>query len=372
MRTLGFGGYALSVGTAVAVFAGCSGAQQSRGAFDLGDAASMRTGGLAAGHLIATHDSSAQPAVSQRHKEAWISPDIRRIKSLLFVSDPGANAIDIFALPTLRLKGQVTGFDFPEGECSDQSGNIWVTDEFVQQIIELSRLGEVIRTLSDPAGYPVSCSVDRTSGNLAVTNKVDLGSAPGQVEIYVGASGIPDPISNPHQTLYFFDGYDNSGNLFVDGFTAGSPPIFVLSECLAGHQDCSTVKVKGAQIYYPGMVQVYASSGHYLVVGDQECHRGSGPPHTCLYRVSISGSTGEVVDKISLDNYDAGAVCDVGQGVIYGSHDKYLAGTDNEYLCGSTSTVNRWPFSNGGIPINYSTDGGALSYPVGAAVSIAK
>jgi hypothetical protein len=371
LRDAGCSSCALSVGAAMAVLSGCGGSDSSRAAIGIGDAVRMRTNGLAAAPRIASYAKSEQAAVFQRHKAGWISRDVRRGTELLFVSDALNSAVDIFSLPTLRLKGQVTGFNYPEGECSDQSGNIWVTDEDAQSIVELSRAGSVIRRLGDPTGYPVSCAVDQASGNLAVTNKVDVGSKPGSVEIYAGASGTPNPIRNPDQTQYFFDGYDKSGNLFVDGLSGGSPPAFILSECLAGHQDCSTITINSGAIYFPGMVQ-WNASRHQVVVGDQECKKGSGPPHSCLYQVAISGSSGEIVRKISLNRYDTGSVCDVVQGVIYGRKDRYLVGSDNEYLCGANSTVNRWRFPAGGIPKNYSTDGGALVDPVGAALSVSK
>lgn len=215
--------------------------------------------------------AQSAPSPSANKIKTWISPEARAARRVLFVSDLGSKSVEIFKLPSLKLVGQLSGFNFPEGECSDKRGNIWVTDEYAQQLDELSHAGSIIKTLSDPTGYPVSCAIDPNSGDLAVTNKVDLNSAAGGIEIYAGASGHPTEVRNPNQYLYYFDGYDDAGNIFVDGLAGSGPPgVFILSECLAGHSTCSTVKVRHGSIVFPGMAVWYAPGGD-LIVGDQEC-----------------------------------------------------------------------------------------------------
>ena len=70
-----------------------------------------------------------------------------------------------------------------------------------------------IKTLLDPDGIPLACSVDPTTGNLAVVNAFSSNS-PGVLLIYRAASGSPTTYSDPHLEFYNA-GYDSKGNLFL-------------------------------------------------------------------------------------------------------------------------------------------------------------
>jgi hypothetical protein len=74
--------------------------------------------------------------------------------------------------------------------------------------------------LSDPGEYPVSCAVDPTTGNLAVTNVLTTGSEAGNVETYKNASGTPTPLTCPGDVRYFFAGFDGKGDLMVSGINS--------------------------------------------------------------------------------------------------------------------------------------------------------
>jgi hypothetical protein len=314
------------------------------------------------------------------HRKSWIAPDIGRAPRLLFISDYGTNDVDIFTLPDLVLKGVITGFNEPQGMCSDTSGNVWVTNTGATDILELSRTGSVIDTLTDPDGYPVGCAVDPATGNLAVANLFNFTSRPfssgsGEVEIYVGvAHSGPTSLANPDQYYYDFVGYQRGpsssakrgtgiaqSNLFVDGETASSA--FILSEITSGSSAFFTINLSGGTIYIPGLVQWYRI-GPYLAVGDQEC---GGVSAACIYDVAISGTTGTITGSTSLSNPGGGQVCDLVQGVI-GAHGlRYVAGGDIGG-CGSFgATVDRWAYPAGGDPTNFNST--VVTDPIGAAIS---
>lgn len=352
----------LSVLATSAALAACSGASSSP---SLAPGSSARAEGPKG--LARTSIAIRPFAIHPDRAKTWVSPDIKNLPRLLFESDSARATVDIFALPSMKLKGTVTGFSRPQGECSDKNGNVWVTDSDSQQIVQLSRSGSVMNTLSDPSGYPVGCAIDPTTGNLAVMNIYDFSFSPGEVLIYANASGGPVAIANPNQNTYFLGGYDNSGNLFVDG-QGSSSENFMLSECPAGGSSCSTIGISGGNINYPGMVQWYAPGG-YLAVGDQSCgqYNDYGNQGSCIYAVSLSGSAGTITGTTDLSNPDGGAVCDLVQGVIAANATKYLAGGDYEYCRDSESSVDRWAYPAGGSPMNGNNDD--VRGPTGAAIS---
>lgn len=353
-----------------AILAGCSGGIQSSAL----EPSSPGFMGLesAQGSLNLFSQSGRSPSVMQLvtqhpdHSASWVSPDVKKTRELLFASDPTTNDVYIYALPSLKLKGTRTGFDFPEGECNDNAGHVWVTQNgSLPSIVKLSRTGSMLRTLTDP-GYPSSCAVDPTTGNLAVANSAAANSSAADIYIYPRAKSTPVAVSDPSMHSYFFAGYDNSGNLFADGVTESGG--FVLSECAAGcvGSSMTTISISGGKIYFPGFVQWYAPGG-YLAVGDQECNHLR---QSCVYAVSISGSSGTITGTTMLKNPKGNPVCDMVEGVINPVSGMNLLGADYESgTCKDASTEDNWPFPAGGSP-THSNDGSQISQPIGAAISI--
>ncbi len=292
-------------------------------------------------------------------RRSWISSELAHVKgSVLFVSDAGTADVYIYTLPALKVVGTITGFSQPQGECSDNKGNVWITDTNAQTIYQLSHHGRLENELSDSSGYPAACAWDATTGNLAVMNLFGTGSTNGAVLIYAHGSGSPVPYTNTGQYYYNFGGYDASGNLFFDG--SDSSGNFMLAELPAGSKSASTIKLSGGTIYFPGMVQ-WDSAKHDLIVGDQSCGNAY---VSCLYAVTVSQKTGTIGTQTNLQNSSGGQVCDLVQGVEFGSQ---IGGSDYDF-CGSTpSATYLWPYPGGGSPSrsNTTTD----SAPVGATIS---
>ena len=100
-------------------------------------------------------------------------------------------AVLVLSFPKGDLVGTLTGFSVPSGECVDESGDVFVADGGADTIREYAHGGTTpIATLNDP-GEPYGCSVDPTTGNLAVTNGSD------SVAIYPSAQGTPTLYSDP-------------------------------------------------------------------------------------------------------------------------------------------------------------------------------
>jgi hypothetical protein len=296
--------------------------------------------------------ASPPAALLQPASKGWVSPDLKG-KPLAFIGDYGG--IDIFSLPDFKLKRALTVVGTPA--CSDGS-NVWVVSTGTEQVIELSRAGKEIASLSDSVGYPVGCAVDK-AGDLAVTDIFGLNGA-GQVLLYKHATGTPTELSNPGQYYYYYDGFDTSGNLYASG--KSSTGSYMLSECKAGSTSCTTITISGGTVYFPGIVQWYKPGG-YVAVGDQLC---GDTEAACIYSVQISGSQGTITGKTTLLNSSGGQVCDMTGGEIDPVSGKYLVGTDYEY-CGTTpSSADYWPYPAGGKPSHFVK----LSEPGGVAISI--
>jgi hypothetical protein len=353
----------LSCATAV-ILASCSTTQSSVAPAAASPAQTQAGGTAPLGRMKGIPTLAARPPAKHRSNrgKSWISPDAAGLPRLLYISDYGADDVDIFSLPKMTLKGSITGLSFPEGECSDASGNIWIANTGAQEMLQYSRTGTLLKTLSIANEYPAGCAVNKATNDLAVTNIVSV-SGPGDLMIFKNGSGSGTTYTDADIYEYFFAGYDNSGNLFFDGTNSDRSASF-LAELPSGSSSPKTISLSNGTLYLAGFVQWYRV-GNYLALGDQGC---GGTTSSCIYWVSVSGSTGSITGTTTLSNYQGGTVCDLVEGVIGTNGEKYVAGPDYE-SCGYTaSTADRWAYEAGGMPTNYNSSASFVE-PIGGAVS---
>lgn len=374
---------AVSLCAAVAILAGCS-AGGSPPTIGTGFEASQ--GGVKAlfqgrPPFIAV----GQTTVNRDRRKSWRSDRLRKEPGghLLFISDSGTDDVYIYQPTTYTLMATLTGFNLPQGMCSDNAGDVWVANTYSFQILELNHAGSIINTLSDPAGWPVGCAWNSQSGNLAVTNIVDFDSqghqVPGEVLVYPGATGAPTAYQDPHMWNYYSAAYQANGNLYFDGFRDYANTEFGLDVIRANAPTPVAMEVNGGTIYAPGGLQWHQG----LLVGDQECGGGHAPEVSCVYQLSVSHFVAAIVGSTTMKNSDGYPVCDVVQAILGG---QTLYGGDFEYspVSGYTSTsgfscsdpspttaVDRWPFPAGGSPQRFNTSPfTSASVPNGTAISI--
>jgi hypothetical protein len=159
---------------------------------------------------------AANAAAARANRGSWMDPRAGS-SALLYVADSGKNAVYVYSFPGGTLMGTLTGFDVPQGECVDGTGNVWIADQSAREIREYAHGGTTpIATLKDPEEYPDSCAVDPKTGDLAVTNGFSS-SGGGSVGIYVGAKGSPVKRIDSSMREYSFVTYADNGDLFVDG-----------------------------------------------------------------------------------------------------------------------------------------------------------
>jgi hypothetical protein len=141
---------------------------------------------------------------------------------------------------------------------------------------------------SDPNALPVGCSVDPTTGNLALTDGVG-------VTIYQGAQGPPTTYTAPGFYQYWYCAYDRNGDLFVSGIIAPGPYGYGLAELPRGGS--SFVNITLNQAIKRGPISLQWNNKLLVASANDD---GRGPQE--IYQITISGTTGTIVRTISLDN----------------------------------------------------------------------
>lgn len=253
--------------------------------------------------------------------------------------------VTVYSYPKGKLVGTIKNNDFylPSGECVDAAGDVFITNLGNDYILEYSHGSKKVKeTLQAPSVGTAGCAVDPTTGDLAVT--IFGGASSGYVAVYPNASGTPTTYSDPDIYYYYYCGYDNNGNLFVDG-QAHNPKPFELAELPQGSGSMSTITLN-QKVDWPGGVQW---DGTYLTVDDQTAN--------AIYQFTITGSGGTLEGMTPLDGAD-----DVHQPWIDG---KRVVGGDH-----TDSEVQYWRYPAGGNPTKTITKG--VGGPDGLTISKAK
>jgi hypothetical protein len=171
-----------------------------------------------------------------------------------------------------------------------------------RQIEEFKVPQKLIKTLSVAYSFPSSCAMD-TSGDLAVGILEASGAGGGDVVIFKNASGSGTAYATPLDEE-FFNGYDNQGNLFADGFT-GDRSGFALVELPKGSSKFETIKTSNSPDF-PGSVQW---DGTYLTVFDQDTNE--------TYQYTVSGTTATLKGTVSYSGSSDCAQTWIVPGLVY-------------------------------------------------------
>lgn len=267
MRNWNLGGYVLACCAAAAMLAGCGGSAPPIGA----------PGAMTQSRAAATHADNGG---------SWMAPDATK-QDLLYVSDWGTGDVYAYSYPKGKLQGKLTGL-MPTGLCVDKKGDVFVDNS--REILEYAHGGtSPIATLDDSGGYPTVCSIDRVTGDLAVANRGDKKG----ISIFTHARGRPTIYVDPKIEVVYFCGYDNHGNLYLDGFgPRGSR--FAFAELPHGSHAFTEITLDQT-IRWPGGVQW---DGRYIAVADIGIeNRGS-----VIYHFAINGDHGTKVGSTPLSS----------------------------------------------------------------------
>jgi hypothetical protein len=218
-------------------------------------------------------------------RSSWMLAKAKN-ENLLYVADgnpSGGGYVSVYSYPRGNLVGTLTGFFNPAGVCADNVGDIFITDTNARKVVEYAHGGSQSKETLGDGDQPIGCAVDPITGNLAVAN---LG---GTVAIYRNARGNAKYLYFSTEGDADYCGYDNAGNLFVDGMAyQGLDYVFQLVELARGEQSFKVITVN-KNVEAVGQVQW---DGKYVAVGDSEQH--------LIYRVDVTRTYGIVKKTIHL------------------------------------------------------------------------
>ena len=236
---------------------------------------------------LGTSRLDVSPMAHRDRTRSWMARDAKE-SDLVYVSSEMTWDVNVYSYPQGEPKGLLTGFNLPQGLCSDPKGDVFVPEGATNDIKEYAHGGTtVIAYLSDALEEPAGCSFDSTTGTLAVANVISAAGA-GNIALYANATGLPTIVSDPAIYLPYECGYDNKGNLFVDGLTSlpSEGGVFQFAELPKGSSSFTNITLN-RKIKIPGAVQW---DGTYVTVGDAETG--------AIYRTN--GAGGKVVGSTKL------------------------------------------------------------------------
>lgn len=361
MRILTSAKYALGVTAAVAVLAACSGggtgSQMAPSSPMTGNAV---TGGMHAnGHGTKSYavTMKAVPHGIIKHYKQWMEKNANKNR-LIYVSDFNNSIVQVYNYPSNGTQNPPagtlsTGLFNPQGMCVNNN-MVFIANTGDNNVVGYN-YGDTSPsvTLANPGEYPVGCSVDSGTGDVAASDIFSPTTGLGAVTIWSGGSGTGTVYVEPGGlTECFFISYDGSGNLYVDGFNSFG---FGMAYLPAGSSTWQAATLSGATINFPGGINW---DGTNLYVEDQS---GS-PGYPTMYRCTPSGAS------ISCDGTFVGlqGALDVTQPYIKRGM-KGVVGAD-----ASAGAVYTWAFPAGGTPRPNKTIIVTESYPSlnGAAVQL--
>jgi hypothetical protein len=230
------------------------------------------------------------PAALHGPTRSWMKSDAVE-SQLLYVSSEMTRDVNVYSFPQGKPEGVLTGATQPLGLCSDAKGDVFVPDYAESDIVEYAHGGTTpIATLSDANQDPESCAVDPKTGTLAVANELSSQFGAGSIALYRNAAGSPTLVQDPDMRLVVECGYDNMGNLFVDGFSnfPSGGGVFTYAEFPKGKDTSKTIKLN-KKIGAPGAIQW---DGRFLTVADASngvIYRTNGAPGKIESTIKLAG-----------------------------------------------------------------------------------
>jgi hypothetical protein len=269
---------AFGICVAAAWLAACGGSQPPIGA----------PGAMRQSSAIATHADFG---------ESWMATDAVT-QDLIYVTN--YSYVTVYSYPQGKLVGTLNGFKSTVGDCIDKKGDIFITNHVFAhgetRIAEYAHAGtKPIAELATKNVGPLGCSIDPTTGNLAISGG-GSGTNGAGVDIFQLARGKPSYIRDPQMVFTQFCGFDDNGDLFVAGLKdfSGDPG---LAELPKGSRKFVTIRLN-AIIDSEGGVQW---DGKHLAIGAYVPPGGTNATPV-IYQFAIGNGRGTKVGTTTLGN----------------------------------------------------------------------
>jgi len=330
MKISSLANYAVGVTVAAALLAGCS----TSGSSGLNPSMGTQSKAIP-GHALSYNGRLIAPAMMPQVRPIQIpvSPDHKKKPTDQYVSNFYSSQILSFDYPKgTGSTGTITAATDPQGECTRTGKKTWwAVSSGSDQVMEFKAGGTTpIATLSITAGEPAGCSVNKKTGDLAVSV---LGT--GDVVIFAGGKGSGTTVSDALSNSYFI-GYDAAGDLFVDGFNGSFPG---MSEMKAGSSSFSIVTLPNS-IAFPGQVQW---DGKFITLDDQSA--------ASIYQYTVSGGSATLEGTVGLSGVSDCVQTWIAKGIVICPD----AGNNN-------ATIFKYPAGGSAI----ATLSGSFDLPIGA------
>jgi hypothetical protein len=308
------------------------------------------------------------------HGRSWMLPEAKRAKKLLYVSDWGTEDVFVYDYKTGALVGTLTNLESPYGQCVDKKGDVWIVSRSGGYVVKYAHGGSEPLKKVTTDQQPIGCSVDPTTGNLAVASS-------SSIDVFAHDRSAPHVYQSEFCYPFWAPGYDKAGNLYVEALLYGSTKPFgrrskqysdpLACELPHGGTSLRAVQFNQFNIYYPGGVMW---DGKHLTLTDED-YMAHG--ETAIYRVTedASGNLTAVGHTVLTDNCD-GDEAQVPQPFIVGTKNTPVNTTEGDtvvgpnILCGGSGPkFDYWKYPAGGNP-TFSLQP-SPTQPVGESVSIA-
>jgi hypothetical protein len=262
--------YTLAAIVIVAVLAGCGGSESSIGARDRIQQTSA----------MAIHTERGRSWMRPRDSTGDLLYAFSRSGNIYILTYPGGDPIAEIHISNSTIFGI----------CSNSDGDVFVVAEgaTTTTIYEYAHGGtDPIATFDDPGGG-IACSVDPTSGNLAVLNWEDPPSGNPGVAIFENASGNPVIYADAYLEDMEAGVYDGEGDLIAGGFADNVYTFTILPHGGSGFSPFTV----NEQIVPCACTNDIQWDGKYLAVTYASSSR-----HVYLYQILVSGFNGTVAGR---------------------------------------------------------------------------
>lgn len=239
---------------------------------------------LAACTGVQLQDSVPTGTASHDRYGSWIAASA--VGRTLFYAG-GDDASYVFDT-TGKVVGEIAEKSF--GTCSDRNGDVFFTQ--FEKIVEYAHGATTPTSDYGAPGTVYSCSVDPTTGNLAAV-VLCISGCVSEVAIWRSPGDPLQTYTDRKLKSLLYCGYDNNGNLYVDGSNGSR---FGLAELPARDRRALKNITVEQNIRFPAQVQW---DGRYVAV-----EKKNSP---AIYRVQISGSEGRIVGTVALTGVGARA-----------------------------------------------------------------